>query len=365
MKHAARTILIVEDDRLLSESYKATCRLAVYELANEALPVEAQIIQAYTLQEAFAIIKATPRLDFASVDLVLNPTESGLRQEQRMVGREASGMQILHQLKVRQPEPVAVVISGETLLSYATDALQRYGVLHFFEKARFDLDQYKAVVKAVLWYLQAVAILDQFERADLSLGGLDEAARCWMAAQAAATTAGIDAHRFPMDLELRLKAARAQFTDQITGLTSGWLAQSYLKQRILLDHWSVFGVYITNFAAFRATYPSQVDPLLFFLAGTVREALAAYPETFACLLGTGVGLTPTLIVALNVERPAELGGLKTQIEAAVAHSGPMFTSSLNKDQAVPTPTVQVTYWHSKEHQFSDLNDLLDALGSTI
>ncbi|NTU80347.1 MAG: hypothetical protein HGA45_13385 [Chloroflexales bacterium] len=364
MNPALRTILIVEDDRLLSESYKTACRLAIYELTGEALPVEVRIIQAYTLNEAFAEIKDAPRLDFVSVDLALDPSEQGIRQEQRTIGREAGGMRILRQLKERQPAPVAVVISGETLLSYATDALQRYGVMHFFEKARFDIEQYKAVVKAALWYIQAVESLEQLEQADSSLGELDEAARCWGEARASAAAAGIDAHRFPSDLELRLKAARARFTDQATGLPIGRLAQGYLKQYVLLQHWSVFCVHVTNFATFRAAYPSQVDPLLFFLAETVREATASYAEAFTGLLGTGIGADPTLVVALNIEQPAELGAIKSRIEATVAHNAPMFTSSLSKAPAPSVPAVHVACWHSKKHQFSDLNDLLDALGST-
>lgn len=365
MNPVPRTILIVEDDPLLSESYKSACRLARFGLLEAALPMEVQILQAYTLDEAIAAAGDTAALDFVSVDLALAPSEQGLRSDQRAHGREAGGMLVLQRLSQRRPIPVTVVVSGETLLSYATDALQRYGVMHFFEKSRFDIEQYEAVVKAALLYAQAVDLLANLEEDAAPLSSLRDAERYWAEALVAAQAAGVMGRRFPTDLELRIEAVRARLTDQTTGLPIGSLTHDYLKQLVLLQRWSVLLVRVENLAAFSAAYPSQLDPLLFFLAETVRKATAAYAGTFVGILGTGIGATPGFVAALNAARADELSRIRAAIEAAVARDAPLFASSLDRARAPVIPQVTVSCWFSRDHQFFDLHDLLNTLGSAI
>jgi ActR/RegA family two-component response regulator len=209
MTTTPRTVLIVEDDRLLSESYKGACRLAIYDLANAGLPVRAEIVQAHTFAEAMAAAAGAERLDFASVDLALDPSEQGPHNAQHAGGHETSGMHVLERLNGRTPPPIAVVISGETLIAYALDALQRFGAMHFFEKSRFSIEQYQAVVKAALLYLQARDTLDGIERDGAHPDDLADAERLWDAARLAAREADVAWQRFPSDLGLRIKAARA------------------------------------------------------------------------------------------------------------------------------------------------------------
>jgi hypothetical protein len=357
-------ILIVEDDQTINEAYKAACRLAVYELQDHlAQADEVQILQAFSTQEALTCLDTVPGIAFVSIDLALDTSEQGWQEEQRLHGRDVGGMQILAHIKHLGVRAVTIVVTGEKLLSFATDALQHYDVFYFFDKARFNIDAYKMVLKSALLYVRACELLDQFERNSTGFDKLDTARQYWQAAVAAAGEVGIAPRRFPSDLELRLASIRAQFMDQVTALPIGQLTHSALKQRVLRGHQSVLRVLLVNYAVFRATYPSQADPLRFFIAGVIRTATEPYPDTFIGILETGVGDTPGFVVALDAGSAEELEALTSTINAQIAGQAHAFIGIGNRQREPVVPRANVQAWFSHDVQFTDLHELLDTIGT--
>lgn len=359
-----RAILIVEDDQTINDAYRAASRLALYELQDSLLPTdEVEILQATSFAEALTYLDTVPAIDFVSIDLALDGNEQGWQEAQRINGQDVSGMRLLAHIQQRGLRTLTIVVTGETLLSFATDALQHYEVFYFFDKARFNIDAYKMVVKAAFQYVRACDMLDEFEQQSSDFGKLERAAQHWYAAVATAGEVGIAPRRFPHNLELRIAAMRAQFIDQVTDLPIGKLTHHALKQRVLREQQSVLRVLLVNYAAFRAAYPSQADPLRFFVAEVIRTATADYPDTFVGILGIGVGDIPGFVVAIEVGSAAELDAIQSAIETQVTRQAHTFIGMTAGQSKPVVPRVAVQAWFSPEVQFTDLHELLDTIAA--
>ncbi len=363
MSARQKAILIVEDNHTLNDSYFLVCWSALSELASEGLSVNGEILQAYSLAEARRLLSCLDSLDLILVDLALHETEQGLRNEDRVHGYEAGGILLLKQLQEEQRNTLAIVVSGETLLSYATDALVKYRVLHYFEKARLNIEQYKAAIKVVAWYWYAADMLAQLERNEVSFDTIEAINAAWQHIEAAATIAGFDIKRLPMDLALNVRLFLDKFIDPITHLPVGRLTQHYLKTYVLKKGWSLLRVQIGNFAAFRATYPSQVEPLLFFVAALIQQAVTRYSDAFIGLLGSDIVPNPTFVVALAEQDIAPLLVVQQAIETSMHNSARTFTSSFRSDTEHVVPLVRVMVWDNQSQPFTDIHELLDAIGT--
>jgi CheY-like chemotaxis protein len=363
-----RTLLIVEDDEALSQLYQRICRMALHELSNDTdapLTAQADVLQAYSYDEALAILDNHPDLAFASIDLALTKHERDLNDSDRAMGKEAGGMQFLKRLHETAKGTIAVVVSGETLLSYVTDSLQRYEVMAYFEKTKLDLDVYKTTVKAALLYTQAVDLFEQLETYQALPADMDQAMLRWEQAVAAANQAGLSEKNFPDDLGLRITSLRNRLIDWNTRLPFSQWTHHMLKQRVVGRHgWMLVQIRMTNLPAFYAAHASQVDPLLFFVGNLVQQAASAfdYTDAFVGLLGQRNTALPYFVLVVdedNASRPQQFREwLQHEFEAHAVH----FTSVMSEPYIVPD--IDILIWQSQDRWFTDLHELLDALGAS-
>jgi CheY-like chemotaxis protein len=363
-----RTLLIVEDDEALSQLYQRICRMALQELSGDTdapFTAQADILQASSYDEALTILDHHPDLAFVSIDLALSKHERDLNDNDRAMGKEAGGMQFLKRLHETAKSTVAVVVSGETLLSYATDSLQRYEVMAYFEKAKLDLDVYKTTVKAALLYTQALDLLEQLETYQAMLVDMDRAMLRWEQAVAAVHQAGLSEKSFPDDLGLRITSLRNRLIDWNTRLPFSQWTHHVLKQRVVgRQGWMLVQIRMTNLPAFYAVHASQVDPLLFFVGNLVQKAASAfaYTDAFVGLLGQRNAALPYFVLVVDEcdpSRPQHLcDWLQREFEAHVMH----FTSLRTEPYVVPN--IDILVWQSEGREFTDLHELLDALGAS-
>lgn len=362
-----QTLLIVEDDTAFSQVYQRMCRLALQELSNDPdTPFIAQvdILQAYSYDEALTVLDNHTNLAFVSVDMALNKHDRDLNDSDRTMGKEAGGMQFLKRLHETAKGTIAVVVSGETLLSYATDSLQRYEVMAYFEKAKLDLDIYKTTVKAALLYTQAMHLFEQLERYQALPADIEQAMLHWEQAVAAAHQAGLSEKSFPEDLGLRITSLHNRLIDWNTRLPFSQWTHHALKQRVVGRRgWMLVQIRVANLPAFYAAHASQVDPLLFFVGDLAQKGarVFGYTDAFVGLLGQRSTASPAFVLMADESDPARpqqlCEWLQREFEAHAAH----FTSLMTEPYIVPG--IDILVWQSEDRWFTDLHELLDALGA--
>jgi CheY-like chemotaxis protein len=235
MDAANRTLLVVEDNQVLNQLYKNFCELAIYELSQEGLPSKATVKQAYDYAEASNMLKSWQDLDFMSVDLSLQDHAPGAKEKDRTVGRDIDGMVLLKELRESKRRTLAVVVSGEGLLSYSVDVLRKYRVLAYFEKSRLDLEKYKHTLKAALWYLEADQIIRKLGQSVVGPDNLSTAGIYWRKAIESAKKAGIDERNLPDDLGAIIDSLRHAYTDPAAQLSTHALADQDLKEKVVGD----------------------------------------------------------------------------------------------------------------------------------
>jgi CheY-like chemotaxis protein len=226
MDATSRTILVVEDNRLLNQLYKNVCELAIYELSKEGLPSKFTIKQAHTYMEASTLLKSRQELDFMSVDLSLQdyvPNPS--------VGKSIDGMMLLSELRESRRRTIAIVVSGEGLLSHSMEMLRKYRVLAYFEKSRLDLERYKHVLKAAAWHREADRIIRAFSQGRLAPSKLGAADVYWRKAIESTKKAGVDEKNLPDNLGAAIESARRGYTDPAAQLAIDYVDEQDLNQR--------------------------------------------------------------------------------------------------------------------------------------
>ena len=233
MDAANRTLLIVEDNRVLNQLYKNFCELAIYELSKEGLLSKATVKQAYDYVEASNMLKSWQSLDFMSVDLSLQDHAPGAKGKDRTAGGDIDGMVLLKELRESKRRTLAVVVSGEGLLPYSVDVLRKYRVLAYFEKSRLDLEKYKHTLKAALWYLETDQIIRKLGQGVLEPDNLGTAGTYWRKAIESAKKAGIDERNLPDDLGAIIDSLRHAYTDPAAQLLTHALADQDLKEKVV------------------------------------------------------------------------------------------------------------------------------------
>jgi len=199
-----RALLIVEDEPDISDMYRDFCEIALQELPAEGLAVEGIVHQAFDTLGSERILREQS-IDFISIDIALNEQEKKLIKE-RNWKREPGGIKILRGLHRLERKPLSVIVTGKTLLPYATNALHVHQVLAFYQKDEFDAEQYKSAVKAALWYWHTVELVKQLD----SHHKVQVAELSWNRTLQAAQVAGIPESSFPQALRLEIESVRTQ-----------------------------------------------------------------------------------------------------------------------------------------------------------
>jgi ActR/RegA family two-component response regulator len=352
MTATKRTLLVVEDDRFYNETYRMHCEEVLKELAH----LDGTVKQAFSYAEAKVFVENHP-VDFISVDIALSKEEEGKSDRQREE-REAGGMTLLRELQRARKQPLAVIVSGETLLSYALDAYRKYGILAFYQKDRFNIDEYKSAVKAALWYLDALDLIEKPE--------IEAAAASWHKALTAARAAGIKEQQFPEPIEEKIEV---RWTHPVTGLPIGRWTEERLRDRVVKQRgWALVRVTVNNFSKFVATYASQEESILSYLGDLLREAGTRMSDQdyFVGHLGhRAFPAEPSFVIIFGehgLDHAATAAGwIKSQFES----KDQLFQPALEKKNKPHDPimSIETVVRYGSDEFFEDLHRLLDALGS--
>jgi DNA-binding NarL/FixJ family response regulator/GGDEF domain-containing protein len=352
MKLKKRTLLIVEDDELLNTMYKLQCEAAIKEIPG----LEATVRQAFDYDQAREILKAEP-VDFISLDIALSREEEGKTDQQR-AEREAGGMTLLKQLQEANRPPLGVVVSGETLQSYAIDAYEAYGILAFYQKDRFDIDEYKQAVKASLWYLNAAELVDKPE--------IEAAADGWQQALAAAKVAGIKEKNFPESIGHKIQD---KWTHAVTGLPLGHWTEEKLRNKVVgQKNWTLIRVTIDGFSQFVSQLASQEEAILTYTVDLLKQVCNQYPRQ-SCVVGhlghSEFTSNPNFVVILDEMDKRRATEITEQLIEKFNQKTKLFAPAFEKggpQKKLPL-ALRTKILSGDTNSFEDLHRLLDSLGS--
>lgn len=352
MKLKKRILLIVEDDELLNTMYKLQCEAAVKEIPE----LEAAVRQAFDYDQARQILQAEP-VDFISLDIALSREEEGKTDQQR-AEREAGGMTLLKELQEANRPPLGVVVSGETLQSYAIDAYEAYGILAFYQKDRFDIDEYKHAVKASLWYLNAAELIEKPE--------IEAAAGGWQEALAAAKVAGIKEKNFPESIGHKI---RDKWTHAVTGLPLGHWTEEKLRNKVVgQKEWTLIRATIDGFSQFVSQLASQEEAILTYTVDLLRQVCEQYPD-HRCVVGhlghSEVTSNPNFVIILDETDPRRAKEITEQLIENFNQKARLFAPALEKggvEKKIPL-ALKTKILSGDAYTFEDLHRLLDSLGS--
>ncbi len=354
----SRVLLIIEDDPVWNELCKVECEQVLQELPE----LKVEIHQATSYEQARRFLQERPA-DFISLDIALSKSEQGKSDRQRDE-QEAGGIALLKELQGFRQQTFVVVVTGETLQSYAIDAYQAYGILAFYQKDRFDHDEYKHALKASLYYLEAADLIEQLE--------IEAATNSWQKALATAQEAGIKERNFE-NLSYKIKALREGLTHATTGLPMGRWTEDSLKSRIVgrEGDWALVRVVIQGFSGFASAFPSQEKPILSFVAELLKQARREFEdeEMFIGHLGHREHLAePVFVVIPGAESMERAGEIAAWLDNRFGQigSGPFAPSPellATEDRAKPSFDLELKVFPDDEdNYFSDLPFLIDTLG---
>jgi CheY-like chemotaxis protein len=357
MATTTRTLLIVEDDPTLNTLFKLHCEQVLATLPHVAGKVE----QAFDYEQASQFL-ATGSIDLISVDIALGKDEEGKTDRERGI-KEASGMTLLQELQQRQKHPLALVVSGEMLQSYALDAYRKYGVLAFYQKARFNDVEYQHAIKAALYYLDAA---EAVKRPESELD-LVRAKQRWAEAIAAAEFASIRAHDFPGDMGNTIELALSRQTDSLTGLPNQHWSEAQLRRYVIgQSHWAMILIAINGFERFVRKYASQEESILFFVGKLLKRVREIFndDQIFIGHLGhLEYTLEPTFILLPGPDTKLKLANIAAWIEKAFSQTGS--TPFTHEFKQLPQSELKFQLLAkvitSTEYSFQDLHEVLDTL----
>lgn len=360
-----RTLLIVEDDPALNQQYQLFCQLAIIAQLETGAETPWQVQTAASYDEAIACLDVG-MVDILSIDLALQAKEVGLNDKDRQAGNEPGGMRLLKHMRGQGIHPLVMVVSGETLLSYARDALQRYGVLAYFQKGQpgFE-DDYQHTIQAALAYLQGRELVERLESYHAAPEAIQRAARYWEKALEQSALANLGEWSFPENLETRLATVKTRLFPGSSIPGEEW-TREYLRRRVLRgDAWVLVQAYLQNFETFAAGQASQVTPLLSYVAGLFDDQ----GEKMGCPAEfTGAWRHEDLLgpCILALFPPCEAEQVR-EIEQAVmeefrANAGKFVHGwQLNPEIRDPAllPSLAVRGWRGADQPFSDWPEFVD------
>ncbi len=363
-----RTLLIVEDDPALNQQYQLFCHLAIIAQveAGENTPWEVQTASTY---EQAAACLSTGTVDILSIDLALQDAEAGLNDKDRQAGNEPGGMRLLKHMREMGIHPLVVIVSGETLLSYARDALQRYGVLAYFQKGQPGFEEdYQNTMQAALVYLKAQSLILELENFQAPPEAIQTAARGWEMAVDLSALANLGEWSFPDNLETRLNALKSTLYpgSYIPGVE--W-TREYLRRRVLRsEQWVLVQAFVENFEVFAAGQASQVTPLLSYVASLVdsQSQKAGFPAEFIGAWRHEDLLGPCILALYPPGGDDTLQEIEQAVLAEFDANSGKFVHGWQLDPEMRDPALlphlAVRAWQGADQPFSDWPEFVDKLG---
>lgn len=356
-----RTLLIVEDDRILNTMFKFSCEEAL----NEIPYVKGNVKQAFNYAEAKQILDTT-QVDFVSVDIALNDEETGRTDEKDRDVKEAGGMLILKELQKRKDTPLAIIVSGEKLLSYGIDAYSKYNVLAFYQKDKMEPEKYRNAVLSALFYLESA---DAISSVDIDINFLRKAEDNWQKSLEAAEVAGITTGKFPDDLGIKINLVRSERVNDITGLPEAHWTKDQLKKKVAWqDKWILVYVTIDGFNRFVNSNRSQELHILKFV-GNILERTTVQFEEEKLFIGhishQNYGSDPAFLVLSNQDsfhHSAESIANWIKNEFSMVGSKP-FTRQLEIDDSQPEVEFALATKVIRGTDSMDPEELLDRIAS--
>jgi CheY-like chemotaxis protein len=392
---APRSVLIVEDNADFMPNLRIGCSLAYGMLDKQlrelqadlppdglyaALPERAKDIRlAASEAEALAALEAHPEFDLISMDMALKEGEYGLDASGRNLAQGVGGMRLLDTLRARGSRALTLVVSGEEQPLYAEKAIMRYRTICYFQKARFDLNDYARVVAAALLYQEGQRIADRAEHALVDADNLELARRCLERAQQLADegserTPQPPLVNFPDALRSRIELLEARLDRTTRRPTGEWLHEALRRRVIGRESWTVIRVRLRGFEAFRAAYPAEVDALRVITAQALKHAALHDPaaDPFVGVLSAEYLPDPAFVL---IRHTADETGLRVFADALAAHYHEQSPGLLpyrerlanpeRAQQILPQPAIAV--WHSYNEAdcdaFADLHEAIRTLSS--
>jgi hypothetical protein len=384
-----RTLLIVEDEPSLHLQFKLHCSLAIREVHQQLeelfqllpshglynqtmLSVDSPILSAYNYPDAENKILDNPYLDFISVDL---------RLDQANNKEEPKGMALLKKLRDLKMQTLAIVASAENDIMRPMDALQKYKAIHYFKKP-VDGNEYRNLIKAVLWYLEAADHLARIERYEEDADNLTIASRALMfAGEIIAGDPGrgippIELN-FPEPLDLKIKSIERTMTYGSFHLTGDWI-KDIIKTRILKrDNWGIIEVAVRNFSSFRSLYASQVDELLKYIANLLKGSARQfnYHNAFVGVLGQEYTPEARCILIVDESDLSILDDMVHWIDKEFEDQRMSFlprhdrAAIARKEKSDTSPTIVIIPWSSQRNEdrdcFPDVPGAIDTLAAPL
>ena len=363
-----RTLLVVEDNPDANKQYAIYCRKALRELFPELsteVSLEDMVKQAFSYDEAEAVLAKQP-VDFISIDLALSKEEEHLAEAEQQT-TELGGMNLLRKLQGAKKRPISVVLTGVTSQSLATETLQQYDILAFYQKDRFDDSKYTNAIKAALWYLDAAELVAE---PDTELD-IEAAEKIWRRALKAADMAGIKERAFPGHIVTRIKSIRNELTDSVTGLpTDRWTEKKLNSKVVGRERWALIRLTVRGFSEFVSAFASQEEPILRFVAGLLKKARNEFQDQdlFIGHLGHHNYISdPNFIVIPGKASIDHVADMARWVESEFKKVGAeLFTSKLESTahERAPALAIEAKVMTGGEYTFPDLQLLLDTLGSS-
>jgi GGDEF domain-containing protein/CheY-like chemotaxis protein len=233
-----RRILIVDDD----PDWHGIIGQAVHDILRDiGREGDYEVMYAKDDREALDLLK---RHTYALVSMDINL--SG--------GEEASeGFKLLDYLRSSAPDICSIVVSGESRSEFVSKSLwgqyiragfQKYNILWFFEKDAWDELEFKATVKGILLYRDALGSFKE--------GDLQKAISNWEGACKAAPELR---ERFQNVGALIEERARSEGTDLVTGLPAGKMVDSKLRELVkAAKPWGILYIRVHGLEEYYETY---------------------------------------------------------------------------------------------------------------
>jgi GGDEF domain-containing protein len=365
MDTVSRTILVIEDDIDLLRHYAADCEEAIEELGQEEM---VKVTTAATYDEALNALQHDPTIRIASIDLALKYDETAWNQERRKHD-DVGGMKLLKHIQQAELPVLSVVVTGETLQSYATDALQTYGVIRFFEKARLDTTEYRLVMMALLRYLDTEDLLsliksdgpDNYRLFLLAVEAWEQTLHFAKQAQAVRS--------LPQDMGAKIAALRERLLDPVTHLPTSAVTEQRLKETIIGREtgWALLQLRIRNLKDLIDTRGSQVGPLLLHIAHLAQEVTGQQSPLnstlYVGMFGRNVFADPCIVILVLSDAIDDrlLVPMKKALHERFAESAFGFIDQIAQKKGIQQvlPELELKEWNANNTFFADFPELID------
>jgi CheY-like chemotaxis protein len=365
MDTVKRRILVIEGDEDVRTLYTGLCEKAVEELGQEQT---VEVITATTYTAALGVLQRDPTIRIASIDLALQRNEPDQRDEEPDQ-EDVGGLHLLKQIQQLDLPVLSVVVTGETLQSYATDALQTYDVIRFFETSRLNRQEYQAMMLALLRYLDTADVLARIKP------DTPDSYRLFLRAQEAweqtldYARQARAARSLPHDLGERIAALRERLLDPVTHLPASAVTEQHLKEAIIgnATGWALLQLRIRNFRELLDTRGSQIGPMMFHIANLAQEVVEQQPPpnstVYIGMFGQNLFADPCIVilVSTNTANDRLLAPMKQMLHARFAADAVGFIDQIAQKKGISqvVPALEITEWNAAETFFADFPELVD------